>query len=178
MVVSALVEVKPNLRRLRHLGAAAADLRPCGLAADSAPMSYLIAFMALLLAGLAYLVLRERRWRRREQAIRALLDEADALESGLLSCRERMQVLRAMLVDLPEEMTGDADEALAADDKVQAALRDLLEHRLWIKQHAVDAGQPELDAAVAALRQSRRSMDAQLQHLDDITAALRAAQAR
>ncbi|MBL8296953.1 MAG: hypothetical protein JNN30_01285 [Rhodanobacteraceae bacterium] len=141
-------------------------------------MNYLIAPIVLVLLGLSFFFVRERRWRRREQCIRTLLDEADALEASLLTCRERMQTLRGMLTDLPEEMTGDADEALAADDKVQAALRDLLQHRLWIKQHAVDAGQPELDAAIGALRQSRRSMEQQLRHLDDITAALREARAR
>lgn len=141
-------------------------------------MKYLIAFIALVLAGLSFLLVRERRWRQRERAIRTLLDEADALEASLLTCRERMQGLRGMLVDLPEEMTGDADEALAADDKVQAALRDLLQHRLWIKQHAVDADQGELDTAVEALRQSRRSMEQQLQRLDEMTAALREAQSR
>ncbi|WP_257387353.1 hypothetical protein [Tahibacter caeni] len=141
-------------------------------------MNYLIASIALVLAGLAFYFLRERRWRRREQALRSLLDEADTLEASLIACRERMQNLRGMLVDLPEEMTGDADEALAADDKVQAALRDLLQHRLWIQQHAAEARQAELDVAVGALRQSRRSMERQLQHLDEITAALREAQAR
>lgn len=141
-------------------------------------MSYLIAIVALLLAGLVFLLTRERRWHRREQALRVLLDEADALEAGLLICRERMQTLRSMLVDFPEEMTVDADEALAADDKVQAALRDLLQHRLWIRQQAEAADQTALDTAVSALRQSRRSVDGQLQRLDEITLALREARAR
>jgi hypothetical protein len=141
-------------------------------------MNYLILSIVPVLAGLSFFLLREHRWRRRERTIRTLLDEADALEASLLNCRERMQNLRGMLVDLPEEMISDADEALAADDKVQAALRDLLQHRLWIQQHAAEADQGELDTAVGALRQSRRSMERQLQHLDDITAALREAQAR
>jgi hypothetical protein len=141
-------------------------------------MNYLILPIVLVLAGLSFFFIREHRWRQRERTIRTLLDEADALEASLLNCRERMQNLRGMLVDLPEEMTSDADEALAADDKVQAALRDLLQHRLWIQQHAAEADQGELDTAVGALRQSRRSMERQLQHLADITAALREAQAR
>ena len=70
-------------------------------------MTYLIALIILLLAGVLFLVARERRWRRRDQALRQLIDGADALEAQLLDCRERMQALRAMLVDLPEEMTGD-----------------------------------------------------------------------
>jgi hypothetical protein len=141
-------------------------------------MNYLIVLIALVLVGLTFALLRERRWRRRDQSLRRLLDGADALERQLLDCRERMQTLRAMLVDLPEEMTGDADEALAADYKVQAALRDLLQHRLWIQQHAIEAGQQELDKAVEALDQSRRAMDQQLRGLEDITKALREAQRR
>jgi hypothetical protein len=141
-------------------------------------MNYLIALIILLVAGLLFAVWRERRWRRRDQALRHLVDGADMLEGQLLDCRERMQALRAMLVDFPEEMTGDADEALAADHKVQAALRDLLQHRLWIQQHAAVASQQELDTAVVALDQSRRSMGRQLQRLEEITAALREAQAR
>lgn len=141
-------------------------------------MNYLIALIILLVAGLLFAVWRERRWRRRDQALRHLVDGADMLEGQLLDCRERMQTLRAMLVDFPEEMTGDADEALAADHKVQAALRDLLQHRLWIQQHAAVASQQELDTAVVALDQSRRSMGRQLQRLEEITAALREAQSR
>lgn len=141
-------------------------------------MTYFIVFAALVLLLVVFAVQRERRWRRRETAIRALLDGADALEQQLLTCRERMQTLRGMLQDLPEEMIVDADEALTADDKVQAALRDLLQHRLWIKQHAVDASQPDLDSAVAALRQSHRAMGEQLERLADITRALQEAQAR
>jgi len=141
-------------------------------------MTYFIVFAAVAILVTGAIVARERRWRRRETAIRALLDGADALEAQLLDCRERMQTLRGMLQDLPEEMIVDADEALSADGKVQAALRDLLQHRLWIKQHAVDAGQPALDTAVAALRQSQRAMSAQLERLAEITRALQEAQAR
>lgn len=141
-------------------------------------MNYLIALIALPLAGLLYVVWRERHWRRRDQTLRRLIDGADALESQLVDCRERMQTLRGMLADLPEEMTEDADEALAADHKVQAALRDLLQHRLWIQQNVATASLQELDAAVVALDQSRRSMQRQLQGLEEITAALRQAQGR
>jgi hypothetical protein len=141
-------------------------------------MTYFIVFAAAVVLLVVLVVQRERRWRRRDAAIRALLDGADTLEQQLLACRERMQTLRGMLVDLPEEMTGDADEALTADDKIQAALRDLLQHRLWIKQHALDASQPDLDNAVSALRQSQNAMDHQLGRLAEITQALQEAQAR
>src|SRR5882724_12450110 len=101
------------------------------------PYLLLAAIAAVPLLLLAWL--RERRWNRREYAIRTLLDCADALEAQLQDCRRRMQQLRGMLTILPEEMSADADAALSADAKVQAALKDLLAHRLWIKQHAGDA---------------------------------------
>ena len=84
----------------------------------------------------ATLYMRERNLNRRQQAIRALLDGADAVEAQLQACRERMQRLREMLSILPEEMSARAYNALDADAKVQAALKDLLAHRLWIQQHA------------------------------------------
>lgn len=141
-------------------------------------LAVLILLLAAVLAWLLRLALRERRWRQRESAIRGLLDGADELERQLQQCRARMQELRGMLVNLPEEMSADADFALAADDKVQAALRDLLQHRLWIQQNAAGAPQGELDAAVRALAQSRQSMAQQLERLANVAEELRAAQAR
>jgi hypothetical protein len=81
-----------------------------------------------------------------------------------------------MLVALPDEMSANANNALTADDKVQAGLRDLLAHRLWIKQHAETASTAELDAACSAIDQSRQVMESQLARLDTITNELAAAQ--
>lgn len=136
----------------------------------------------LLIVALASTVLvlfawlRERAWRRRQSAIRALLDGADALEAQLQECRQRMQRLREMLTVLPEEMSADADTALSADGKVQAALKDLLAHRLWIQQNAAAASQQQLDAARAALAQSSTTLGAQIERLGAVTADLERAQ--
>ncbi|MDR3387743.1 MAG: hypothetical protein P4L92_11885 [Rudaea sp.] len=119
---------------------------------------------------------RERSWRRNERAIRDLLDGADALEAQLQECRRRMQRLREMLAILPEEMSAEAHSALSADGKVQAALKDLLGHRLWIKQHALQATRQELDAARAALAKSATTLGAQLDRLAVIAADLERAQ--
>lgn len=120
--------------------------------------------------------LRERAWRRRQAAIRALLDGADALEAQLQECRQRMQRLREMLTVLPEEMSADADAALSADGKVQAALKDLLAHRLWIQQNAEAASQQQLDAARTALAQSSATLSAQIERLGAVAADLERAQ--
>jgi hypothetical protein len=73
-------------------------------------------------------------------------------------------------------MSADADSALRADTKVQAALKDLLAHRLWIQQHAVDATQQQLDAARAALAQSSTTLGSQLDRLAAIASDLERAQ--
>ena len=139
-------------------------------------MLYPILAALVAAAILAFLGLRELRWRRRERAIRDLLDGADGLEAKLQECRVRMQRLREMLTILPEEMSADADSALRADTKVQAALKDLLAHRLWIQQHAADATQEQLDAARVALAQSSATLGAQIDRLAAITADLERAQ--
>ncbi len=124
----------------------------------------------------ATLFMRERNFSRRQQAIRALLDAADAVEAQLQSCRERMQRLREMLSILPEEMSARADNALDADAKVQAALKDLLAHRLWIQQHAETAPVRQFDIAREALNQSGITLTALLRRLDDASADLERAQ--
>lgn len=139
-------------------------------------MLYLIFATLVAAAILGFVGLRELRWRRRERTLRDLLDGADALESRLQECRVRMQRLRDMLTILPEEMSADADSALRADTKVQAALKDLLAHRLWIQQHAVDATQQQLDAARAALAQSSTTLGSQLDRLAAIASDLERAQ--
>ena len=121
--------------------------------------------------------MRERHVRRRQQAIRSLLDGADAVEVQLQACRERMQRLRGQLSILPEEMSARADNALSADANVQAALKDLLAHRLWIQQHAETATIAQFDAARTALDQSATTLAALLERLDDAATQLERAQA-
>jgi len=136
--------------------------------------------LLLLLAGLLVLLLvwlNARRLRQRENLIRALLDGADALEAQLQECRSRMQSLKEMLIALPEEMSERANTALSADDKVDAALKDLLAHRLWIQQNSETATLQELEAARVALAQSSATLQAQLDRLAAISSDLQRARA-
>ena len=140
-------------------------------------MPYLLLIALAGVAVLAAAWLRERGLRQRDNAIRALLDGADALEAQLQQCRQRMQSLKEMLVALPEEMSARANTALSADDKVEAALKDLLAHRLWIQQNAASATPKQLEAARAALAQSGATLQAQLDRLAAIAAELQQARA-
>jgi len=136
---------------------------------------WFIAIASAVLLALAWL--RARGLRQRENLIRALLDGADALEAQLQECRSRMQSLKEMLVALPEEMSERANTALSADDKVDAALKDLLAHRLWIQQNSETATSQELEAARIALAQSGATLQAQLDRLAAISDELQRARA-
>ena len=139
-------------------------------------VSYLVIVAVAATVLFVTLFLREHTLSRRQQAIRALLDGADALEAQLQACRERMVKLREMLSILPEEMSARAHNALDADAKVQAALKDLLAHRLWIQQHAETASIGQFDAAREALSQSGQTLSALLQRLDAASGDLERAQ--
>ena len=140
-------------------------------------MLYLSFIAIASVALLAVAGLRAHRLRQREDMIRALLDGADALEAQLQECRARLQALREMLVALPEEMSERANTALSADDKVDAALKDLLAHRLWIQQNSGTATPQELEAARTALAQSSATLQAQLDRLAAISDDLQQARA-
>lgn len=115
------------------------------------------------LAVAAFAVLSYRRLRRRTNALHCLLDDADHLESDLKECRRRLDRAHAVMAVAPGvPAAGESDARLAVD----AGLRSLLEHRLWIRDRAPDASQQELDAAVSALALARARLEPQLLALD------------
>jgi hypothetical protein len=116
-----------------------------------------------VIAGLAAIVLIMHRQGRRRRALRALHRGADVLEHDLKECRTRLERAHASMSVAPGvPAAGEADAHAAID----AALRELLAHRLWLRDHADVAGQRELDAAVSALDKARDSLTQQLAKLD------------
>jgi voltage-gated potassium channel Kch len=113
---------------------------------------------------------RERRLRRRSRLLGEILDLADALERELLECRARLREIPALTMNLPPSEQLSARATLAAEPQVQDALRDLLAHRLWLKEHAVQAGIDELLPARDALVATRAALGAQLARLADVRA--------
>lgn len=136
-------------------------------------MTYLIASIAaaLLLIGV-WAWKRQRGWRRRGDALRELLDGADALEAQLHDYKTRMLALRQLLTRLPSDMTAPAMTSIDPDKQVRQALRDVLAHRLWIKQQGQTATQDALDQAVEALTRSREQLAHQLKLLDEVAGQL------
>lgn len=105
---------------------------------------------------------------RRQRALRTLYLEADHLEHDLKECRTRLKRAHAAMSIGPGQ---PADEA-AASHAVDAALRELLAHRLWLRDEAGAANQRDLNAAVLAIGQARSALGQQLQALDSAQRAL------
>lgn len=110
---------------------------------------------ALLLASLIVIVLalwlaaRTRRDSRRRQAIRGLLDAADALEAQLRAARSEI-------------------EAIAGDHEnpVRQAMQELLRQRLWLQENAGSASLAQLDEVRSTLDAARSRIEAQLQQIE------------
>ncbi len=128
---------------------------------------------ALLLAPLVFAIwLRERHQAARTRELRSVLDNADALETELQECRARLREIPALVSRLPPVISLSAHATLTAEPEVQAALHDLLQHRLWLKQFGADASLEALRASSAALVQSRKKLAEQLQRLGEVRAEL------
>lgn len=131
-------------------------------------LDYLL-IAALLLAPVAIVIgLRERRLGARTRELRSVLDHADALESELQECRRRLREIPALVSHLPPAISLSARATLTAEPEVQAALHDLLQHRLWLRQYGADASLEALRSARLALQQSREKLATQLARLDEV----------
>lgn len=136
-------------------------------------MGILLACAAVAALLLLYFIWREQRLRRRRELLVGIMDLADALERELLECRARLREVPALAASLPLS----ARATLTAEPLVQDALRDLLAHRLWLKEHADRAPPTELLRAHAALAATRASLAHQLGRLADVRADLAEARA-
>lgn len=136
-------------------------------------MGILLACAAVAALLLFFFIGRERRLRRRRALLVEIMDLADALERELLETRARLREVPALAASLPLS----ARATLAAEPLVQEALRDLLAHRLWLKDHGARAATPELGRARDALVATRASLTHQLDRLADVRADLAEARA-
>lgn len=109
---------------------------------------------------------------RHQRTLRTLYLAADGMERDLKECRQRLQRAHAsMSVSASRPVAGETDASHAID----AALRELLAHRLWLRDQAEQASQHELDAAVAAMDKARGALGRQLHELDTAQRALESA---
>ena len=130
----------------------------------------LTAFVAVVACGVVvWLLLRQVR---RQRTLRTLYLEADGIEHDLKECRQRLQRAHASMSIGPDQPAAGEAHAKHAID---AALRDLLAHRLWLRDESDQASQRELDAAVAAMGKARGALGQQLRELDSAQRALETA---
>lgn len=128
------------------------------------------AIVAIFASGaVVYLLVRAARHQR---ALRTLYLEADELEHDLKECRTRLARAHASMSMDPNTPTAGEPDARRAID---AALRELLAHRLWLRDKAEAANQQELDAAVSAIGKARAALTHQLRELDAAQQALESA---
>lgn len=111
-----------------------------------------IAFIIVILVIIAialWLAARARRDGRRRQAVRRLLDAADALEVQLRAARSEI-------------------EAIAGDHEnpVRQAMQELLRQRLWLQENAGSASLAQLDEVRGSLDAARTRIEAQLQQIE------------
>jgi methyl-accepting chemotaxis protein len=132
----------------------------------------LITFVFIL--GLFALFAWALRWfaGARERALRRLLDRADALEQLLHATRDRMASMRQVVQRVPSDIAEVAHASLDANQLVQQALRNLLEHRMWIAQKGLTAPKAEIEAASAALERAHATISDQLARLENAGAEL------
>jgi hypothetical protein len=128
----------------------------------------LLACAVITAAALLLAWLRERAFRRKPRVLAEILDLADALERELLECRARLREIPGLTARLPPAQQLSARATLAAEPQVQDALRDLLAHRLWLKDHAAGASIEELRSARDALTATRSSLTRQLARLAEV----------
>lgn len=127
-----------------------------------------------LLAGLIILAVAAPLWwshrlrLRRQRTLSRMLDLADQVEVLLDRSQERMRSLRPLVERVPSDIAAGAQASIDSSLPIFEAKRDLLQHRLWIQQHAGQASLEELDQACAALSRVRERLGTELHDLDRV----------
>ncbi len=133
-----------------------------------------LAGLALLLVVGVLLPLFSRRLTKRNDSLRALLEQADRLEDDIRSCRRQLQQAHAVMSLNPDQPAAGEQEARQAID---SGLRALLQQRLWIRDRSAHASRRELDDAARAMSRSRERIQPLLVALDraqlELDAAMR-----
>lgn len=112
-----------------------------------------------------------RRNVRRARLLRSILDRADAFEERLQACRQRLNDVPGLVA----AAAGDEAGTALPGAPIEAALRDLLGHRLWLREQAAGASIAELEAADAALARSLEDLQRRIDQLEKASADLRRA---
>ncbi|PIV35006.1 MAG: hypothetical protein COS34_03845 [Lysobacterales bacterium CG02_land_8_20_14_3_00_62_12] len=131
--------------------------------------------MCGLAVGTGWRLLRSKR---RNRLLLQILDDADAIEARLQRCRQQMHGMGDLLGRLPADITAQARRSLDSDASIQQALKIVLRHRLWLRDHATSASLRALAEVARSIRQSLADLDNQIARLQQVSVELEAAYAR
>lgn len=137
--------------------------RPSGVIHSTDYLIYLCIGLGL---GVIALWIYQLHGRRRTDLLEQLLDGTDALEALLQATRQRMSAMKTVVNRVPSDIAAVAQASLDTEAQVQQALRNVLEHRLWIARSAQTASLAELRTAVAAVERSRSQIASRLDQLE------------
>lgn len=132
-----------------------------------------IAGILMVAAVSTWLWRRGMRRQRHAQRLGALLDALDALEASIKRYRERMLVTDA---EVRSHGTVGGYSRIDPNAPMQEALRGVLQHRLWIRDHGATASEDELSVAIDATLERHTQLNHRLNELDDAVRALHEAQ--
>lgn len=135
-------------------------------------MWWLIAFMGLMAVAFLVLLVKLLALRRRQGAIRRFLDSADALESELYECRDRIRALKVALAEIPGAPGIPTLASLDSDQQITEALKLLLSNRLWLRNNVDIAAIAEISDAQQGIERSRSKLAVQMEKLEDAGAEL------
>ena len=150
-----------------HLPALAALVQTAGTPQERLMLYILLPCLIVLLVAVP-LLWSQRQRSLRQRTLRRMLDLADEVEALLNRSAERMAALRPLVQRVPSDIAAEAQASLDSSLPIREAKRDVLQHRLWIKQNADTATQLELDQACAALYRVRERLDGQLAELENV----------
>lgn len=131
----------------------------------------ILTVLVVLAVALPYWWWRRRMWAR-QNSLRRLLDLADSMERLLDRSQERMTSLHGLVTRVPNDIAAVALSSLESTLPIKEAKRDVLQHRLWIKQHGATATLQELETACDALQRAHDRLSQQLDDLESAGSAL------
>ncbi|MCB1629674.1 MAG: hypothetical protein KDI37_17750 [Xanthomonadales bacterium] len=135
-------------------------------------MWWLIGVMGLMAVAFLVLLVKLVALRRRQGAIRRFLDSADALESELYECRDRIRALKVALAEIPGAPGIPTLSSLDSDQQIAEALKRLLSNRLWLRNNVDSAAVHQISDVQQGIERSRSRLAAQLEKLEDAGAEL------
>jgi hypothetical protein len=138
----------------------------------SAIVLWVLAFIGVTAIAFVVLLIKLLALRRRQAAVKRFLDSADALETDLYECRDRIRALKTALTELPGAPGAPTLASLDTDQQITEALKLLLSNRLWLRNNVDSATIGQINDVQHGIERSRLKLVDQLAKLEQAGAEL------